>query len=72
MRRGVRALTIDLAAATAPMLAVMLVMMLAVAVPARAQLPPVKPDPPVALVADAVEYDTATGRVTASGGVEIY
>ena len=72
MRRGVRALMIDLEAAAAQMLAVMLIMTLAVAVPAQAQLPPVKPDLPVALVADAVEYDTATGRVTASGGVEIY
>ncbi len=35
-------------------------------------VPPVKPDLPVALIADSVEYDTETGRVVASGDVEIY
>ena len=59
-----RALMIDLMAAAA--------LALAVGMPAQAQLPPEKPDLPVALVADTVEYDTATGRVTASGNVEIY
>jgi LPS-assembly protein len=59
-----RALMIDLVAAAA--------LALAVGMPARAQLPPEKPDLPVALTADTVEYDTATGRVTASGNVEIY
>lgn len=36
------------------------------------QVPPVKPGLPVALIADSVEYDTDTGRVTASGNVEVY
>jgi LPS-assembly protein len=39
---------------------------------ALAQIPPKKPDIPVALFADAVEYDTTTGQVTATGNVEIY
>lgn len=36
------------------------------------EIPPLKPDLPVALIADNVEYDTDTGRVIASGNVEIY
>ncbi|MFQ5565905.1 MAG: LPS-assembly protein LptD, partial [Paracoccaceae bacterium] len=59
-----RALIIGLAAAAA--------LALAAGMPARAQLPPEKPDLPVALSADTVEYDSETGRVTASGNVEIY
>ncbi len=59
-----RALMTDLVAAAA--------VMLAVAMPAQAQLPPEKPGLPVALTADTVQFDTATGRVTASGNVEIY
>jgi LPS-assembly protein len=39
---------------------------------AQAQMPPKKPDIPVALVADTVEYDTTSGQVTATGSVEIY
>ena len=35
-------------------------------------VPPVKPDLPVALIADSVEYDSGTGRVVASGDVEIF
>ncbi len=37
-----------------------------------AEVPPVRPDLPVALIADNVDYDTGTGRVVASGNVEIY
>jgi LPS-assembly protein len=36
------------------------------------RVPPVRPGLPVALIADSVEYDTGTGRVTASGNVEVY
>ncbi len=64
MRRGMRALITDLVAAAA--------VMLAVAMPAQAQVPPEKPGLPVALIADTVEYDTVTGRLTASGNVEIH
>lgn len=64
MRRGLRALMIDLVAGAA--------LALAVGMPAQAQPSPGNLDLPVALVADTVEYDTATGRVTASGNVEIY
>ncbi len=64
MRRGLRTLMIDLVAGAA--------LALAVGMPAQAQLSPGNLDLPVALVADTVEYDTATGRVTASGNVEIY
>ncbi|MEE8455401.1 MAG: LptA/OstA family protein, partial [Limibaculum sp.] len=64
MRRGIRALITDLVAAAA--------VMLAVAMPAQAQVPPEKPGLPVALIADTVEYDTVTGRLTASGNVEIH
>lgn len=39
--------------------------------PARAQVE-VQTDLPVALVADEIVYDTETGRVTASGNVEVY
>jgi LPS-assembly protein len=39
---------------------------------AFAQTPPPRPELPVALIADSVDYDSRTGRVTASGGVEIY
>jgi LPS-assembly protein len=64
MRAGIRAFLIVLAAAA--------VLTLAAALPARAQLPPEKPEIPVALVADEVTYDTDTGLVTASGNVEIF
>ncbi len=37
-----------------------------------AQVPPVKPELPVALIADSIDYDTDTGRVIASGNVEIH
>lgn len=36
------------------------------------EVPPVKPGLPVALIADAIDYDTGTGRVVASGNVEIH
>jgi LPS-assembly protein len=45
---------------------------LLIASEAQAQTPPKKPEIPVALVADTVEYDTTTGQVTATGNVEIY
>ncbi len=64
MRRGLRALMIDLVAGAA--------LALAVGMPAQAQPSPGNLDLPVALVADTVQFDTATGRVTASGNVEIY
>jgi LPS-assembly protein len=60
-----RALMIDLVAAAALALA-------AATLPARADEPAVNPGLPVALVADMVKFDTATGRVTASGNVEIF
>jgi LPS-assembly protein len=66
MRQGLRVLMRELAVAAAMVLA------LAIVMPAQAQLPPKKPEIPVALVADIVSYDTATGQVTASGNVEIY
>ena len=72
MRRGIRALMIDLAATAGPILALMMMVLLALVMPAQAQLPPEKPNLPVALAADKVEYDTATGQVIASGNVEIF
>ena len=78
MRRGLCALMRELVAAAALALVAVLAIgalaigALAIAVPAQAQLPPEKPEIPVALVADVVNYDTKTGRVTASGHVEIY
>ena len=65
MRRGMRALMTDLVAAAALVLA-------AATAPAWAGEPAADRDLPVALSADTVEYDTGTGRVIASGSVEIY
>jgi LPS-assembly protein len=65
MRRDIRILMTNLVAAASLALA-------AATLPARADEPAVNPDLPVALTADTVEYDTAAGRVTASGNVEIY
>jgi len=61
------ALMIDLAAA-----AMLALVMLLSPLPARAAEPEVRTDLPVALIADAVEYDTDTGQVIASGHVEVY
>jgi LPS-assembly protein len=72
MRRGMLALTTGMATIFALAL---LGMALAIQ-PARAQKTAealvANRNQPVALVADAVEYDTATGTVTASGNVEIF
>lgn len=69
MRRGMLALTTGLAAAFALVLAL-------ATLPAAAQQSSgplvVSGKQPVALVADSVEYDTATGRVIAEGNVEIF
>jgi LPS-assembly protein len=65
MRRGMRALMVDAVAALA-------LTVLLIALPAGAAEPQFRTDLPVALIADAVEYDTASGRVTASGHVEVY
>lgn len=48
---------------------VLLALLLLLAVPARAQE---APEPPVALVADRVVYDSAAGTLTAEGNVEVY
>ncbi|HUF86991.1 MAG TPA: LPS assembly protein LptD [Thermohalobaculum sp.] len=40
--------------------------------PLASGIPPVRPDLPVALIADHIDYDTRNGRVIASGNVEVY
>ncbi len=62
---------IDLAATAGP-IPVLMMVLLALEMPAQAQVPPEKPNLPVALAADKVEHDTATGQVIASGNVEIF
>ncbi len=72
MRQGLRFLMRELVAAAALAVALAVVLAATIVMPAQAQLPPKKPETPIALVADVVTYDTETGRVTASGSVEIY
>ncbi len=70
MRPCQRAITVT--GTIAAELALVCVLVFALTLHATAQVPQPKPDLPVALVADQVEYDTGSGIVTATGSVEVY
>jgi len=72
MRRGMIAQTTGLAAIFALALLVIAVATQRAQAQLSAAASSVDRNQPVALVADAVEYDTETGRVTANGNVEIF